>query len=207
MKYLDPISSSEASYIDNYRKNYICSLKAVDQAVDAVMDSLGPELDNTLIIFTSDNGYFFGEHRKEGKWELYEEGLRVPFAIRYPPLINGPQVRDEFVSNVDIVSTVVDLTGANPTIKIDGRSLADLFISGSPSWRTHLLVEQIRHGNQTGVRTDGYHYIESRKSGTTYYELYDMVKDPYQLENVASKSAYSTIRNQLHNILIDLKND
>src|SRR6185503_18951331 len=109
LNYIKPMNSSAADYLDKLRREQICTLKSTDELVAAVIDELGAKLDNTLIIFTSDNGFFWGEHRLNGKNEMYEEAIRVPLAIRYPPMISSPQVRDELVSMVDISATISDI--------------------------------------------------------------------------------------------------
>jgi len=209
LQYLKLMNADERAYIDKFRNDQICSLKATDEAIAAIMDEVGPELDNTIVIFASDNGFFWGEHRMQGKFNLYEEAIRIPLAIRYPPLIEQ-QVRDELVSNIDIAPTISEISDSppNPHMKVDGTSLSELFVIGNGYWRDHILIEQIRFGNQTGVRTFDFKYIESlQDDGAIFYELYDLRTDPYELSNVASNPGYLSVKNDLAVLLEEIRDD
>jgi hypothetical protein len=121
---------------DHYRHE-LASLLAVDEAVADVIGTLQSVgiLDNTYVIFTSDNGYFHGEHRTPDEKILgYEPSARVPLMIRGPGITPGTRV-SELVANVDLAPTITALTGATPGLKMDGRSLMPYI--QTPSLRTH----------------------------------------------------------------------
>jgi N-acetylglucosamine-6-sulfatase len=199
---------SEEERIDIERR-YGCalaSLVAVDRGVAQIINTLESvgELDNTVIMFTSDNGFFYGEHRlPREKTVPYEEALQVPLIWRVPSQYLGgaTQVRtaSTLVGNIDIAPTILDLADAQPCLKtncrvMDGRSLLGLMAgdsTGFPADR-HLLIEQGVCGYR-GVRNLTEIYLEHlgpRIEGTPScepqleLEHYDLVADPYELKNL-----------------------
>jgi N-acetylglucosamine-6-sulfatase len=199
------------------RKNRmrVRSLQAVDRSVAGTVQklrSLG-ELDNTLIIFTSDNGYMLGQHRWQGKILPYEPSLRVPLLMRWPaggiaPGTTVPQT----TALVDLPATIAEAGGATPMLEQDGRSLLPLaravpdatgyeamsIESGQNGWET-----SDRRWFYRGVRTRRYTYLEYPRNGER--ELYDRLKDPAQLNNVAYRPAYRQTRLALAAKLLALK--
>lgn len=163
------------------------SLLAVDETVAALverLDELG-ELDRTYLIFTSDNGYFHGEHQFLGfKYQPYEPGIRVPLLIRGPGVVQGVS-NPSLVSNIDLAPTILDLAGAKPLREPDGRSLVPLLTDRAARWGRAILLEG--HAPATdlrapylGVHTGNAVYIEYDTGGSEYY---DLSEDPWQLEN------------------------
>ena len=143
-------------------------------------------LDDTYLIFTSDNGYHMGLHRIRGaKWTPYTEAHEVPFVVRGPGVSRG-ESSDALVANTDLAPTVLDLAGLSPPGWMDGRSFVP-FLDGTPpdTWRSSLLIEGARHDRQkrpayAGVRRENDVYVRYANGEKEYY---DLVKDPYQLEN------------------------
>lgn len=205
-------------------KRYTCglaSLRGVDRGVTKIVKSLKKtgELDKTVIAFTSDNGYFNGEHRiAVGKIYPYEEGIRVPLVMRVPPAYRGGGERvteiDQPVASIDIAPTFLELARARPCRgggacrTLDGRSLVGLLsgqTSGFPSDRG--LVVEYDIGNNTsqedglcryaGVRVPGAIYVEHTVAHDTIEgclptperELYDLDADPFQLESLEDESS------------------
>lgn len=192
--------------LDEFRLKQLRALNALDQAVESVINSLGEQgkLDNTMVIYLSDNAVFLGEHQLNGKTFVYEEAIHVPFAIRYPPLTPAPRVDNHLVSNIDIAPTLYELAGIPVPREVDGRSLAPL-LQSKGDWRDALLIEgwpeQTAGGEgdgdqsevqnaYTAIHTDRYVYVETEGDRP---ELYDLTNDPYQLENQASNPAYAMI--------------
>ena len=166
------------------------TLQALDNLVEGVVNTLwdSGQLNNTYIVFTSDNGVFRGEHRlPAGKAEPYEEDVRVPLLIRGPDVQAG-STTNKLVLNTDYFPTFTDLAGIRTPSYVDGRSLKPILKGATPStWRTAILLEyrHTREGGQTpsyyGIRTsDGMKYIEY-KGG--FRELYNLNRDPYELAN------------------------
>lgn len=194
------------------------TLLAADDMVAAIigeLDGMGL-LDNTYVIFVSDNGFFDGEHRlPEGKHLLYEESLRVPMVIRGPSVPEG-EVRTQMVNNLDLVATIVDLAGASAGRTLDGRSLVPLFASPDLPWRTAMLVEGANvlpanegkaFGYFSAVRTGAYKYGEhvNNKEKYTGNEFYDLTADPYEIDSRPDDPNYQEIVDQLKPLLADLR--
>ncbi len=128
--------------VDEFRLNQLRCLHSVDVAVRDVLEKLKQQgkLDNTFIVFYSDNGYFWGEHRLLRKNRVYEEASRGPCAIRYPPLIAETRLEDRLVAVIDLAPTIYELAGIPIPSDVDGRSLVPL-LRGTTEWRDALLLE------------------------------------------------------------------
>ena len=183
----------------------IRSLQAVDDSVADAVRALNEagELANTVILFTSDNGFLLGEHRFYGKDVPYEEALQVPMLMRGPGIPQGVS-RPQTVTTVDIAPTIADLANVRPGLTVDGRSMLPMAKSSSaPSYDTVLI--QAGTSRQTelendgwryrGVRTARYTYVYFATAGTT--ELYDRRRDPNQLRNVSGDPRYAAIEAEL----------
>lgn len=189
--------------VDDLRRRQLACLASVDEAVGEILDLLRRQgrLDNTFIVFWSDNGYFWGEHRLIHKNRVYEEASRIPFAVRYPPLVASPRVENGFVANIDLAPTMCDLAGIPVPASMDGRSLLPL-LSGGARWRDSLLLEgwpeqSITEGYRA-VRTDRLVYAENDGD---LPELYDVESDPYEMTNLAADPSHSGDVNRLRKIL------
>jgi N-acetylglucosamine-6-sulfatase len=199
------VAGTELEQTTNHYRCAIESLRSVDRGIARLFAQLERhgELDNTAFIFTSDNGYFFGEHRiGSGKEWPYEENLRVPLTILLPAALRGtgaPSQVDASVANIDIAPTILDLAGASPCKPsgacrtMDGRSLLPLLEGDEQSWPDPraLLVER-SDCLFRGVRLDHHVYFQHGAGPlpTTGLcrpddvEHYDLDADPYQLENL-----------------------
>ncbi|KAA0274158.1 MAG: DUF4976 domain-containing protein [Acidobacteria bacterium] len=206
-----PISGFEPlteQQITRITKNYRCrgeSLFAVDEGVKRIVEALraSGELDETLIVYTSDNGFFHGEHRVgSGKNRVYEEAVRVPLLMRGPGIPRGVEVAD-IAGNADVTATVLDAAGARADRPLDGRSLLGLAAHPERYHGRELLIEQDAptkpDGNPRGteyqaVRTSRYKLV---RYWDGQVELYDLGADPYELENLRSDPAYDDIQRAL----------
>ena len=150
------------------------SLLSVDDAVAAILQTLretGRDED-TIVVFTSDNGVTLGEHRWVGKLCPYEECLRLPFVVRYPRLVGSPRVENRAVANIDLAPTFAEFAGAVPTSPVDGTSFASLLDGSASQWRTDLLHELTWGFVPPAyrlVRTDRFVYVEYPPRGSTRY--------------------------------------
>ena len=168
----------------------------MDDLVAAVVGALKEtgKLDNTVVIYTSDNGFLFGDHRLVGKTAAYEGSIKVPLLMRGPG-IPEDQTRDQLVNNLDVTATIVDLAGAKPGVPLDGKSLVPLFADADAPWRGALLIESpvTRFDKKTnryaGVRTATKKYV--RYEGG-FEELFDLTADAYELKNVVHDPAYAS---------------
>ena len=162
------------------------SLLAVDDMVSRVVTALEDtdRAGNTLIIYVSDNGNSVGEHRLNQKMVPYEESIRVPMAVRFPGRVAAGAASRALVSNVDIAPTIVDFAGAS--MPMEGISMRSLITGSSSSIRGSVVLEHLRARSDVptycGVRTRRYTFV---RYGTGEEELYDLLRDPHQLRNVA----------------------
>jgi N-acetylglucosamine-6-sulfatase len=200
------------------QRKYRCrleSLLSVDDGVGRILNALSDsgELDNTLIIFTSDNGFFAGEHRvQNGKNRVYEEALRVPLVIRGPGVPAAVTV-DDLSINADLPSTIADAAEATPGLPQDGRSLLPFAEHPDRFHGRELLMEKGDVGDEpdddtpqsgtfTAIHTSRYVYVENV---TGEHELYDLQVDPYELDNQVNNPAYDAVEADLASRLATLR--
>jgi N-acetylglucosamine-6-sulfatase len=194
----------DAGQIANNQRMYRCeleSLLSVDEGVQKVVQALvaAHELNNTLVIFTSDNGFFYGEHRLWGfKRHIYEESIRVPLVMRGPGIPPGVTVSDLSI-NADLAPTIVEAANANPGLVMDGRSLIPVAQQPGIEQGRELLIEE---PSFEAIRTERYMYAEHN---TGEKELYDLQKDPFELQSRQNNPAYNVIKAQLANRLLQLQ--
>jgi N-acetylglucosamine-6-sulfatase len=196
---LPPITAARAAAIDENYQQRLESLLAVDEAVVRLVDTLHAEreLDNTLILFTSDNGFFHGEHRVAlGKVLVYEPSIRVPLIMRGPGVPEGER-RRQLVTNADLAPTILEAAGAKPGKAQDGRSLFPLLEDRGLEWGRDLLIEGAPGVNQPAfdaLRTYRYVYVQH---ATGERELYDLERDPHQLTSLHNDPAYTNVQADL----------
>jgi hypothetical protein len=174
------------------------SLLSVDDTVARLIGTLERtgELRDTLVLFTSDNGFMHGEHRRENEKVLpYEESIRTPLLMRGPGVPRGRRDR-RLVANVDVTATIVDAAGAVPGRLLDGRSLLPLLADPTLQWGRDVLLENGNGANTVGpyrgIRTTRFKYVRHLSTGE--YELYDLKKDPYELVNLGARAAYRGVQ-------------
>ena len=195
-------------------------MAAVDEGVGMLLDALARSaaLDDTFIVFLGDNGYFFGEHGLGPERRFaYEEGIRSPFAVRYPGKVRaGSKVRDLAICQ-DVAPTLIELAGGKPGPQIQGRSLLPLFAGRRAGWRKSILVEYWAEQaypwlvgmSYKAVRTDRYkliHWVNRGRAGELD-ELYDLDRDPYELDNRIRSRAHAVVRERLRRELRKLVAD
>jgi arylsulfatase A-like enzyme len=177
---LTPIPPARINGItENYRQR-LESLLAVDEGVRDIVAALqaAGELDRTLIVFTSDNGFFHGEHRvRDGKVRVYEPSVRVPLILRGPGVPAGAR-RTNLVSNVDLAATILDVANARPGRRADGRSLLPFARDALLRSGRDILLETTTYA---AIRTPRYVFVQ-HTSGEQ--ELYDLARDPNQLQSL-----------------------
>ena len=193
-------AASVAAIEENYRQE-LESLLAVDEGVVSVVDALraAGELRDTLIVFTSDNGFFHGEHRvPRGKVMFYEPSIRVPLLMRGPGVATGRRRRD-LVTNADIAPTILEAARARAGLVQDGRSLLDrpidreLLIQGPAGYDAVAF---------SALRSRRFSYAEH---ATGERELYDLRRDPHQLRSVHDHPRYAAVRARLARRLAALR--
>ena len=186
------------------QRNYFRTLLAVDDNLGKLLDLLD-ELklaDNTVVVFTSDNGYYLGDHGLGDKRSAYDESLRIPFLVRYPKLAAAGSTRDEMVINIDIAPTFLDLAGVPVPSQMQGRSLKPLLAGEkNPDWRKAWFYEYFYErgfGPPTilAVRTDA-HKIIKYPGHDDWTELFDLKADPYEKNNLYADPAAAELRKQM----------
>ncbi len=199
------INGEFASGIEENWRQEIETLMGVDEGVAQIVEALrrNGELDNTLFIYMSDNGFMHGEHRALAEKVLpYEESIRVPLVMRGPGVPRG-RVDRRLVDNVDVPATILDAADAAPGRVLDGRSLLELLADPGAEWGRDILIENGNGANGVpayrGIRTYRFKYVEHRTTGE--YELYDLETDPYELQSVDGFARYAKVQRDLRSRL------
>jgi len=179
-------------------------MASVDEGVGMLLETLEQtrQLDNTCIVFLGDNGFFFGEHGITIERRFaYEEGIRTAFYVRYPKRIAAGTKRGEMILAIDIAPTLIELAGGKPGDTIQGRSLVPLMKGRPKRWRQSFLCEYWSESawpwivgmGYKAVRTERWKYIHwTQQQGMA--EMYDLEKDPHELQNLAFDPAHAKVR-------------
>ena len=190
-------------------------LLAIDEGVGEILKVLeeAGQLDNTIIVFTSDNGYFYGEHGLSVERRLaYEESIRLPLLVRYPKLIKKGTVRDEFALNIDLAPTLLEVAGVPTPSNMQGRSLVPLLKGLRPEWRSSFLIELYSDKVFPRIVQMGYEAVRNQRWKYIHYreldgmdELYDLKSDPYEMKNLISepsaRKALDEMKRELERLL------
>lgn len=183
-----------ASTPEDTIRNMARCLASVDEGLGLILDALREtgQLDQTFIVLAGDNGYFYGEHRLGDKRKAYEEGIRIPFLIRYPPLVAARSTPRQMVLNVDLAPTVLQVAGAPVPGTLHGRSILPLLQSPRAPWRESILTEYFvdpgfpATPKWQSIRTLQWKYIHYPDlSGKD--ELYDLKSDPHEMKNLIAR--------------------
>ena len=208
-----------------YMRDYLACVESVDDNVGRVLDALDAEgiADNTVVIYTSDQGFFLGDHGYFDKRFMYEESLRMPFLVRYPPEIKAGSVTDAMCLNLDFAETFLDFAGEKIPADMQGRSLRPVFAGKTPkNWRKSMYYRYWMHladhnvPAHYGVRTHRYKLIyyygdplgssgSLPEKTTPEWEMFDLQKDPREMRNVYADPAYRKIVASLKQELYRLK--
>ncbi|MBB4080449.1 arylsulfatase A-like enzyme [Lewinella aquimaris] len=200
-----------------YMQDYLASVKSVDENVGRVLDYLDESglAENTIVIYTSDQGFYLGEHGWYDKRFMYEESHRTPLMIRYPPLIQSGSETDALVINIDLAPTLLELAGVTVPEEAQGRSLTPLLEGSTPGdWRDEIYYRYYqqmdsyhRVARHEGVRGDRYKLIHFTEPGFEGYELYDLEEDPQEMENRVDDPALAAEKERLQGALRELREE
>lgn len=191
------------------------SIAAIEEGVGEILRALKEtgQLDNTVIVFTSDNGYFYGEHGLSVERRLaYEESIRMPLLVRYPKAVKAGTVRDEMALNIDLAPTLMELAGVTAPRAMEGRSLLPLLAGKSTAWRDSFLIEYYTDTVFPRVLQMGYKAVRNERWKYIHYlelngmdELYDLRSDPYEMKNLIAEpsaaKALATMKRELERLL------
>ena len=207
-----PPLSRETGTSDETIRDRLRMLAAVDEGVGMLLKALAEtrRLDDTVIVLTSDHGYWYGEHGLSVERRLaYEEAVRIPLLVRYPHLVQAGTIVDRFALSIDLAPTVLELAGAKPRHKMDGRSLVPLLAGKTPdNWRDSLLIEYYTDTVFPRVLKMGYKAVRTQRYKYIHYtdlkgmdELYDLKNDPYEMQNIiddlSSQAALEKLKAEL----------
>ena len=203
----------------NYIKDYLACVKSVDDNIGRVLTYLKENNleENTVIVVTSDQGFYLGDHGFFDKRFIYEESLRMPFMVKYPQRIKAGSVNEDIITNIDFAPTLLELAGITTTQKMQGTSFVPVLEGNTPNnWQDamyyHYYEFPFWHHVQPhyGIRTQKYtlaHFYYN----IDVWELYDLEKDPNQMNNIYNDPNYTStiteLKAKLKNLMIKYEND
>lgn len=210
-----------------FLKDYLRAVAAIDDNVGRILTYLDEHnlTKDTVVMYTSDQGYFLGEHDYIDKRWMYEESLQMPLIVRYPGEINPGTTAEQMIINTDFAPTFLDYAGANIPGDMQGRSFRGILGENPPrDWRTSMYYRYWMHGNGAsrpahyGIRTERYKLIffyglPLGMTGTSDlrtmpgWELYDLARDPHELDNVYRDPKYTGVIKELKQELYRLKKE
>jgi len=194
-------------------KNYYRMASEVDSACGAIIEELRRqgELENTLIIFTTDNGNFHGEHGLADKWYPHQESIRIPLIIKDPrmPVDKAGMVNEDLTLNLDLAPTILSAAGIQPPPEMMGRDMANLYLQEDANWRTEFFYEHPMHTHKTYIPASE---ALVRKDYKYFFwpdfqleQLFDLKNDPYEERDIINETEYATILNDMRNRFTELK--
>ncbi|WP_262494916.1 sulfatase family protein [Aquimarina sediminis] len=223
-KNMDSIAARKATY-QKLVKDFLRSGAAIDDNIGKILDYLEASglADNTIVIYTADQGYFLGEHGFFDKRLIYEESLRMPFIIRYPKEIPSGKRIDDIILNIDFPALFADYAGIKVPGSIQGKSFRKNLMGKTPeNWRTSAYYrywtnDTIRPGH-FGIRNKKYKLVlfygqsldmtgSSKESTAPSWEFYDLEKDPHENNNAYNDNSYSKIIKKMKIELIKLRKE
>jgi arylsulfatase A-like enzyme len=188
-----------------YLQDYLATVKSVDESVGAVLDYLEREglADNTLVVYTSDQGFYLGEHGWFDKRFMYEESLRTPLLMKLPDRIPAGSSATALVQNIDYAPTFMEFAGVEIPPDIQGRSLAEIAAGGKPAqWRQSIYYQYFEYPavhavkRHYGVRSDRYKLIHFYYD-IDAWEFYDLAEDPTETSNLIDDPRYRDRINEM----------
>ena len=198
-----------------YMRDYLATVLSVDEGIGRVLECLEKEgeLDNTIVVYTSDQGFFLGEHGWFDKRFMYEECQRMPLIVRYPKAIKAGSVSSALCMNVDFAPTFLDFAGVEIPSDIQGESLKRVLENGGKTpedWRKavyyHYYEYPAEHSvkRHYGIRTNDFKLIHFYND-IDQWEMYDVKKDPKEMKNIYDSEEYASTRESLHTLLREVQ--
>jgi arylsulfatase A-like enzyme len=185
-----------------YMRNYLGTVKAVDESVGRVLKYLEDNdlADNTIVIYSSDQGFYLGEHGWYDKRWMFEESLRMPFVVRWPGVVKPGAKPAELIQNIDYAPTFLEIAGLSLPEEIQGRSLVPVLSGAADEWRQSIYYAYYELGEHAvprhfGVRTHTHKLMYF--PGTDEWNLFDLVRDPQEMRSVYDDSDYDLVREDL----------
>lgn len=196
-----------------YMRDYLACIAAVDKSVGSLLDFLKESgLDkNTIVIYSSDQGFYLGEHGWFDKRWMYDQSLKTPLLVSWPGVTEPGSVKNELVSNLDFAETFIDIAGGQAAPEMQGKSLVPILKGETPdNWRKAHYYHYYEHPSEHvvqrhyGITTDDYKLIHFYYE-MDIWELYDLKKDPQEMNNVYGNPEYAEVQAQLHQELDGLR--
>jgi arylsulfatase A-like enzyme len=210
IKAMPPSKEKRSLVYQEYIKRYLRCVKGIDDNLAKVLDYLDESglAENTVVIYTADQGFFLGEHGLYDKRFIYEEALRVPLIVRWPGKITAGQVREEMILNLDYPETILDIAGHPVPKDMQGRSFLPILLGKRvEDWRDSFYYRYYYSHFDTpshfGLRTNDRKliYFDSRDE----WELYDLRSDPTEMKNLSNNPAWSKRATSLKSELFQLQ--
>ncbi|MUP45945.1 DUF4976 domain-containing protein [Gramella sp. BOM4] len=197
---------------NRYLKDYLRTIKSIDDGVAEVLDYLDKNglADNTIVVYTSDQGFYLGEHGWFDKRFMYEQSFRTPLLIRYPKEIAPGTVMDELVQNLDFAPTLLDYANVEIPSEMQGESFRRILNGTSGEWRNAVYYTYYEYPSvhmvkrHYGVATDRYKLMHFYYD-IDEWEMYDLEKDPKELNNIYDNPDYAEVRADMHEKLRGLR--
>ncbi|SMO80994.1 Arylsulfatase A [Fodinibius sediminis] len=195
-----------------YMRDYLKTVQSVDKNVGRVLDYLKENglYENTLVVYTSDQGFYMGEHGWFDKRFMYEQSMRTPLLMKFPEGMDTRREVDELVQNIDYAPTLLDLAGVKVPEDMQGRSMVPLVQDADTDWRDALYYHYYEFPNEHmvkrhyGIRTDRYKLIHFYND-IDDWELYDLKEDPMEMNDLYGKEGYEELTEQLKARLAELQ--
>jgi len=195
-----------------YLRDYLKCIKSVDDGVGEVLDYLDKNglTENTIVIYTSDQGFYLGEHGWFDKRFMYEESFRTPLVVRYPREIKPGTVVYQLVQNLDFAPTFLDYAGVKAPADMQGLSFRKLVNGEKGQWRDAIYYQYYEYPAEHmvkrhyGVRTDRYKLIHFYND-VDEWEMYDLEKDPHEMKSIYNNPVYADVQKDLHRRLTELR--
>jgi arylsulfatase A-like enzyme len=197
-----------------YMRDYLACIASIDENVGRLLDNLDKNglAENTIVIYTSDQGFFLGDHDWYDKRFMYEESLRMPLLVRWPGKVKAGSVQDGMVLNVDFAPTLLAAAGLKVPAEMQGRNFLPLLEGErTADWRKSMYYRYYHYPQHHrvqphyGVRTERYKLIYFNK--IDQWELFDLRKDPHEMKNVYKDPAYAETLKELKAELYRLKKE
>jgi len=199
-----------------YMHDYLGTVLSVDESVGRLLKYLDDTglATNTIVVYSSDQGFYLGEHGWFDKRWIFEESLRTPLIVRWPGVTPAGSANSNLVANIDFASTFLEAAHQPIPADIQGRSLVPVLHGRTPpDWRKSFYyhyyeypgVHKVRR--HYGVVTDRYKLVHFYYSDVDYWELFDLVQDPHEMRSVYGQPAYAAVQKDLHDELKRLRTD
>ncbi|HKB05263.1 MAG TPA: sulfatase [Gemmataceae bacterium] len=201
---------------NRYLHDYLGCVKAVDEGVGKLLDYLDKEglTENTIVAYSSDQGFYLGEHGWFDKRWIFEESLRTPLLVRWPGVTKPGSTNANLVSNIDFAATFLEAAGVEAPKDLHGRSLVPVLKRQTPAdWRKSFYYHYYEFPGPHDVRkhygvvTDRYKLVRFYEPGVDYWELFDLKSDPKELTSVYGKPEYAGVQKELETELARLRTE